>query len=116
MSLLSDANILIDFAKVGGLESLARLATLEVLDVVLAEVDELCESQVSALGVRVVQVQEAWLSEAIVLRIKRAIDSRRIVPSLLSYQQLHAPFQRWTAAQGLCGGWGCRPRQPLGSA
>lgn len=68
MTLLSDANILIDFAKVGGLESLARLATLEVLDVVLAEVDDLCESQVSKLGVRVVQVQEMWLPEAMVLK------------------------------------------------
>lgn len=68
MTLLSDANILIDFAKVGGLESLARLASLEVLDVVLAEVDDPCKSQVLALGVQVVQVQETWLPEAMVLK------------------------------------------------
>ncbi|WP_119280665.1 hypothetical protein [Calidithermus roseus] len=68
MILLSDANILIDFANVGGLDSLVKLGTLEVLDVVLAEVDDLTEPQVSALGVRVVRVQETWFSEARVLK------------------------------------------------
>jgi hypothetical protein len=68
MNLLSDANILIDFTKVGGLDALVKLGTLEVLDVVLAEVDDLSEPQVSALGVRVVQVQETWLPAAKALK------------------------------------------------
>jgi len=68
MLLLADANILIDFAEVGGLEFLARLGTLEVLDVVLAEVDDLGEPQVSTLGVQVVQVEEAWLPAAQALK------------------------------------------------
>ncbi len=68
MILLSDANILIDFAKVGGLDALVKLGTLEVLDVVLAEVEELSEPQVSTLGVRVVQVQETWLQKAKALK------------------------------------------------
>lgn len=68
MILLSDANILIAFVNVGGLDSLVKLGTLEVLDVVLAEVDDLSEPEVSALGVRVVQVQETWFSETRILK------------------------------------------------
>lgn len=47
---------------------MAKLGTLEVLDVVLAEVNDLCEPQVSALGVGVVQVQFTWLPEAKALK------------------------------------------------
>jgi predicted nucleic acid-binding protein len=73
MILLSDANILIDFAKVGGLGALVKLGSLEVLDVVLAEVEGLSEPQVTALGVRVVKVQETWLPAATALK-KRGLS------------------------------------------
>lgn len=65
MILLSDANILIDFASVGGLGPLVELGRLEVLDVVQAEVQG--DPRVPALGplgVRVVPVPPEWLPEA----------------------------------------------------
>jgi predicted nucleic acid-binding protein len=63
--LLSDANVLLDLAPVGGLECLLELGTVEVLDVVLSEVERDPNiPDLSALGFVSVAVQTSWLDAA----------------------------------------------------
>lgn len=59
---MSDANILLDLAPVNGLEYLVQLGTLEVLDVILAEVkSDPRVPNLAELGIRIVPVEPAWL-------------------------------------------------------
>jgi predicted nucleic acid-binding protein len=62
--LLSDANILIDFALVNGLEHLVRLGPIEVLDVVFEEADEPAITNPDQLGLVIVKVQTDWVTIA----------------------------------------------------
>ena len=68
MILLSDANVIIDLAYVGGIWVLPRLADTEILDLVLLECEHPSQptlvEDVKAAGVRVISVQEDWISKA----------------------------------------------------
>lgn len=74
MILLSDANVLLDLAPVGGLEYLLKLGTVEVLDVVLSEVRRDPRiPDLTALGFGIIEVQ-----------IPSVTASRAIAPKGLS--------------------------------
>lgn len=66
LTLLADAGILIDLDRVGGVEMLPRLAPTEVLDVVLAEVDNPHQpriaNQLRSAGAIVVWTELSWIS------------------------------------------------------
>ncbi|EGK12949.1 hypothetical protein HMPREF9374_1102 [Desmospora sp. 8437] len=72
MILLADANVLIDLCLTDGLDVLPRIASTEVLDVVLDECDHpkqpRIREQVYEAGIRVISVQYDWLYEADQLR------------------------------------------------
>ncbi len=64
MILLSDANILIDFALVGGIQHLTRLGKVEVLDAVFEEARDPKITDPELLGLVIVSVQEEWIAAA----------------------------------------------------
>lgn len=68
MILLSDANVIIDLALVGGLPVLPRLGETEVLDLVLLECEHPSQptiaADVVAAGIKVVPVQREWVRQA----------------------------------------------------
>lgn len=72
MTLLVDANVLIDLWHTGGLRVLPDLASTEVLDVVLAECDDPRQpglpEQVRQVGVHVLRTETDWLIGAMGLR------------------------------------------------
>lgn len=68
MILLSDANVIIDLAYVGGIWVLPRLADTEILDLVLMECEHpsqpMLVDDVKAAGIRVIPVQADWINQA----------------------------------------------------
>src|SRR6266498_3990649 len=70
--LLADANILIDLDRVNAVAALPLLAPTEVLDVVLAEVDNPYQPTVAttlrSAGATIVTTELAWVSASVALR------------------------------------------------
>ena len=78
MILLSDANVVIDLAYVGGLWVLPRLGDTEILDLVLQECEHpsqptLTEDLIAA-GIRVIPVLAKWLGQLAPYRRNAALS------------------------------------------
>jgi hypothetical protein len=79
LTLLADASILIDLDRVGGVEVLPRLAPTEVLDVVLAEVDNPHQPQIAnrlrSAGAVIVPTELAWIAASQAYRVPGLSDA-----------------------------------------
>ena len=84
MILLSDANVLMDLGHVRGLNALAHLAPIEVLDVVLQECHHHSQpnlvSEIHAAGIKEIKSQLVWLNS-----IPPDVSRRLSLPDRLNF-------------------------------